>query len=407
MSGPRNQAYGLLAATLGVGALMTMTAGGGCVAIADIGDIEFGPSVGGAGGTSSSSGTGGTSTSSGTGGGGGSGGAPHSCDDNEQNGSETGIDCGGPDCPECAEDCTNGEDDDGNNLVDCEDSLCAGYHCVPEIPSGWSGPAALYLGDSGNNVPACDVAWPTETSADSGQMTVPAADCGACSCDPPTGSTCGMPGFWVWANPSCPGAAGASLVLAGEDMCTSYSGNSNDSVRAGVIPIVGGSCAASSGTPTFDPPSFAEQALLCDGATLGAGCAETGQVCVRRPQSPFGTTVCVSQAGDLACPSQDYTEKHLLVVSLTEGRTCSACSCDPPAGATCSGTTTAYTNQSCTQDAAVVPNDGTSCVNQPTSRSAMITNLSGPVGGSCASAGGQPGGTVTVDEAMTVCCLPE
>ncbi|MBW2455234.1 MAG: hypothetical protein JRI68_12020 [Deltaproteobacteria bacterium] len=405
MTEQKKPAWGILTGALGSGALWALLASGGCVAIADIGDIEFGPSTGGAGGTGTGGGTGGTTSSSGTGGDAGSGGGS-SCDDNEQNGQETGIDCGGPDCPECAEDCTNGEDDDGDNLVDCADPLCSGYHCAAAVPNGWSGPAAFYLGDSATALPTCDVAWPTETSGDAGAMSAPPASCGACGCNAPSGETCGVPSISIWLDPDCPGSANAVLPTNAPNSCLSFGGNSNDSFRVSIIPVTGGSCATTSGTPTIDPPSFAEAARVCDGATLGS-CHGSTEVCVRIPDSPFQAQVCVSQSGDVPCPAQDYTEKRLVVLGVTDTRSCSACTCDPPTGATCSGTTAVWTNQSCSQSPVTVPNDGATCINHPGGRSVEVTGVTGPTGGTCASGGGQPTGTATVADTLTVCCLPE
>jgi hypothetical protein len=79
-------------------------------------DATTSSSTTGAGGTSSSSGEGGAGPGGGAGGSGG--GAEPTCDDDEQNGQETDVDCGGPTCPDCA----FGEGCEGPN--DCETAVC-------------------------------------------------------------------------------------------------------------------------------------------------------------------------------------------------------------------------------------------------------------------------------------------
>ncbi len=46
------------------------------------------------------------------------------CSDGEQNGNETGVDCGGPDCPACPPTCTDGEQNGDEEGVDCGGSSC-------------------------------------------------------------------------------------------------------------------------------------------------------------------------------------------------------------------------------------------------------------------------------------------
>lgn len=95
----------LLAAACGDDEPDGATSGGGDSSTASLTSTTGGPATTSAGeGGSASSGSGGdgggaaTGTSSSAGGGGG---ATPTCTDLEQNGDETGVDCGGPDCPAC------------------------------------------------------------------------------------------------------------------------------------------------------------------------------------------------------------------------------------------------------------------------------------------------------------------
>ncbi len=59
--------------------------------------------------------------------------APPTCNDGIQNGNETGVDCGGPDCPACPPSCTDGIQNGNETGVDC-----GGPDCPPCDPT--SGP---------------------------------------------------------------------------------------------------------------------------------------------------------------------------------------------------------------------------------------------------------------------------
>ena len=77
------------------------------------------------------------------------------CTDGVQNGNETGVDCGGPDCPPCAPSCTDGIQNGNETGVDCGGPDCA--PCPPSDPT--AGPVNggstgtdmyIYSGLSGN-----------------------------------------------------------------------------------------------------------------------------------------------------------------------------------------------------------------------------------------------------------------
>ncbi len=407
MDQSRMKIWTQLSLALAAGGLFVSMVAGGCVAIADIDGIEIGTTGagattdGGSGGNGGSSGGSGGSAASG-----GSGGAEPTCQDDVKNGQETGIDCGGPDCPACVEDCTNGIDDDGNDLIDCADPLCPNYTCAPAPPPQWSGPVAFFVGTQGEALPECHAAWPTAVPGGSGTLDAPAAQCGACGCDPPAGATCDAPELQVWDVAACQGTVLTTFTIPVIGSCHSFGGTSNTSSIASTVPVSGGACPPTGGTATVDPATWSAPALVCDGATLGAGCATAQQVCLRQPDAPFGTSLCVTQAGDIDCPIEHYTDKTVIYGSLADDRDCSACTCDGPTGITCQGLTNVYSNQSCTLGEVTVPNDGASCTEAPGLKSVRFTVSSGPDGGSCDPSGGQPTGAATPGDGTTVCCIP-
>ncbi|MEW5850976.1 MAG: proprotein convertase P-domain-containing protein [Myxococcota bacterium] len=74
------------------------------------------------------------------------------CDNNTDDNGDTLVDCGDPLCTgdaACAEDCTNGTDDNGDTLADCNDPLCTGRPvCAEDCTNGSD--------DNGNSLVDCD-----------------------------------------------------------------------------------------------------------------------------------------------------------------------------------------------------------------------------------------------------------
>lgn len=364
-----------------------LLAAAGCVAIADIDHIEFE--------------TGTTSTGSG-------GGSTASCTDGVQNGQETGLDCGGPDCPPCDEDCTNGTDDNGDDLVDCADPICAGYHCVPPSPDdAWSGPVAFYFGTEAATV-TCGPAWAEQTSAYGGTLEARPADCNDCGCGEPGGGECEGPVLDLWIGDSCAGSmAHRELFANGADACHDLGTGSYGSARVSAILAYGGSCTPSGGGVSSLPEAtWSHQAVICGLPVQGGGCEEGTQICVRRPPSPFRPTVCVSQAGEHPCPAGPYSEHRVLYGSIDDKRGCTACQCGMAQGQTCDGSVFVYANETCTEDEFELP-AVLQCVGHSGIRSArfVITNEE-PFGGSCPTSGGEPTGAATAADPLTLCCLP-
>ena len=418
-----NQRTLSMSARIGLGAMAVALAGTaaamGCTAIANIGDIEFGPTSAGAsspGGSGTGAGaTGGTGVGAhggqgaagGQGGSGataGAGGTPPAptCFDGKQNGSELGIDCGGPDCAPCQEDCTDGVDNDGDGNTDCADSKCSGYTCATPPPQGWTGPVAFYVGSPNGVTPACDAAWPTAIAGHS-ILSAPAATCG-CTCGAAQGSSCGQPTLTVSSGSNCLTNNGS--YTPGEGQCLSM-GPTAPYAMTTPVPVTQGTCTATP-SKTITPASWGEEDLVCDGATLGKGCPDPDAVCVRKPQGPFSAGLCIAHDGDVSCPlNGPYATKHLIYDDVTDDRSCSNCSCDPASGATCAGNFTLYGNSGCSTQHDTLP-AGAPCTPVSNAHSLSFKHTSGPTVGSCSppAGAGQPTGTATPVGPRTVCCTP-
>ncbi len=380
------------------GALVLL--GHGCNAMLDIEHIEFGEPDAGGGAGPGGAGPGGSSA-------GGGNGASGLTPTGGVAGASTGTGTGtvGP------ENCTNGEDDNGDQLVDCEDPLCTDYRCVAEAPLGWSGPLALYIG-SDTNV-TCGGAWSTQAfSSGYGSLNAPAASCSGCNCGSPNGASCNIAPvdlFWLT---NCSSSSYDQTQAVGQpNVC--YLVNDADiiwwSARGQLSTASGGSCSPSGGDPTVQPTSYAQRALGCDGAPAGEGC--TAGLCVPIPEPPLSTPLCIAHSGDTNCPTGSYTQKYLSYQSVADTRDCTDCGCGSPQGMSCGSLTyfyVDYNNSNCWGSPVVAPHDGSTCVNlnMYDGPGSMEFIPGSPSGGYCSSSGGQPTGSATPAEPLTICCTP-
>ncbi|WP_373045406.1 fibrinogen-like YCDxxxxGGGW domain-containing protein [Vulgatibacter sp.] len=185
-----------------VAASLVVLVGAGCG-----GGEGSGGGAGGSGAAGGSGGTGGVGGSGGTGGTGGTGGgtAP-SCSDDEQNGDETDVDCGGS-CEPCAVGGSCESDDDCQSAW-CNEGSCGDPACDDGVRNGDETGA-----DCGGSCAPCEVGGTCEAGSDcesgactNGVCTAPSCtdgvkngvetglDCGGGDCDPcPPGEGCNFP----------------------------------------------------------------------------------------------------------------------------------------------------------------------------------------------------------------------
>ncbi len=103
---------------------------------------------------------------------------PPTCDDGIQNGQETGVDCGGPDCPACPPTCDDGIQNGQETGVDCGGPDCPA--CPPTCDDGIQNGQETGVDCGGPDCPACP---PTcDDGIQNGQET--GVDCGGPDCAP-------------------------------------------------------------------------------------------------------------------------------------------------------------------------------------------------------------------------------
>ncbi len=293
------------------------------------------------------------------------------------------------------EDCGNGQDDDGDGLVDCLDTLdCGAYRCVPAPPPAWNGPAAFGLRGT------CGFTWPALVPSGGSEIVAAPATCG-CSCGAPAGEVCSSAYVLLASDGGCgaPVYAGINAVNA----CANIPDVTASSMIAYAIQAVGGTCAP---LPSIDKPAptFAAEGTLCQGADLGAGCGT--ELCAPPPGA--GQSICVFQPGDLPCPGAAYTERTVVYRATTDTRGCSPCSCGPPAGSTCAGSTYIYSDSGCGAPYGPIPDNA---VCYPFGGAApigavLVAPAAAPAGGACGASPVAPVGEVVPSDPLTVCCLP-
>ena len=281
-----------------------------------------------------------------------------------------------------------------------------GGACTAAVPAGWPDQKLyeLYVGPSSATSPDCDPSFtqPVDLHAD---LVATDAVC-SCACNPGP-VACSAP--ISYRLNGCAGSACASANPV-QGQCTFLDPSACN-------PMVGDVVYATSGTPTptgsctptpsatLPTPAWNTSARAClsQAPQTTAGCNEG--LCQPAPSSPFHAKLCIAQHGDVSCPSDGYTEKSTLYGGATEGRSCSACSCGPVTGVTCSGSVDYWSNGTCNLAPQASQTLPFSCVDT-TGWHSFQENLTASGTPSCAPSGGQPQGSITPSDAWTFCCQP-
>jgi len=140
--------------------------------------------------------------------------------------------------------------------------------------------------------------------------------------------------------------------------------------------------------------------LACAGGGLGGGCGNKA-ACAAVSGAPFEAGLCIYRTGDLSCPN-GFGNKYLYVNNVIDTRGCTPCFCGGGT-ATCSATTTVYSDSACATSVADVPDNG-SCVDAASASSIKVHVTKS---GSCPPDGGSSKGSLQEGPSMTtVCCVP-
>jgi hypothetical protein len=308
--------------------------------------------------------------------------------------------------------------------------------CAPKIPSGWTGPIALY--DPGANAAApppspvaCvsdseyTTALPSAGSTQLGNYSLVGATNLGCSCGScgaaPTAITCTNPTVSLSYEP-CGDTAGNLFYgpATAPTACTSTGsggGHPTTSVTVALSTTAPtGTCAAPSTKETgawTAATGWLGTGSACSTGKAGSsypsgtagGCTGT-DICVPPPPSTFnGGTVCIFFNGKAACPAgSGYTTEHDYFTD-NDSQTCdfSSCACNAT-GLTCSPEVTVSGTSSCsgtsTMSNLAVGCTGIANYGPPTYLSTTTTSS-----GSCTLSGtAVANGSVVTTGQVTVCC---
>ena len=265
-----------------------------------------------------------------------------------------------------------------------------GAVCVPAAPEGWQGPIAAYVGEQ--PAPDCGDGWSTDLDAFAGGVSGDVS-CSACVCGGADGAGCGVPDLGVYSASNC-GTKILDIILQ-PNTCKQLA--NYDYMNRGPVPVIAGSCAPSGGGASPTEPVWEQYARLCRW-TSNDSC-DAG-VCQAAPGAGYHWP-CFFQEGEHACPGD--LEQQTIQVSATDTRSCSSCACGTPTGGQCEGTVWAYPT-SCNVNGVSVA-DAPNCSIDLSDGFAYAKYVPGlTVPGTCAPSGGQPEGTITPAEPVTVCC---
>jgi hypothetical protein len=328
-------------------------------------------------------------------------------------------------CPFAAlPECSDTGSDGGDASADGPIESCAGQgQCLPIPPGYWENPSLVWIGQA-LQAPPCPEAAPKEAFNLFADLNAPDL-CGACQCDPPTGS-CGLPATLTAraatcadvgpATPATPfdppdggwdGGCTASDAVDGGQLCDG--GACVQSLTIGPLIVNDVGCASTQAPVTKDPPTWGMSARVCRGAPFGA-CGNDGLVCSPSPAPGFH--VCVYQMGIMDCTDPllaPYTEKHVFYQKFHDTRDCSPCACGPPVGSACSTLIKTYSDSACSLeiDSAQIDSSGSLC-HDVLAGSALGSKSASPptyTPGTCQPSGG-PTGSAVQDQPQTFCCIP-
>lgn len=277
---------------------------------------------------------------------------------------------------------------------------CA-QQCVPAPPAGWLG---LGFVDDKPQL-GCGPDWPDSLALFRDTDIKPGMTKCDCSCDAPSGVGCRTT---LTCGPSACFAAGTETVV--DAACTPVGGvmaMNTEGCKASTIDAHGGSCKPqSSGTIGAATWSAASRACL---RASGGGCAN-GDWCV--PPLPALAKACIVKAGVSACPSAYPNQQKVFDGKLDDTRACGGtCTCDAPAGASCSCggscSVDVFSTADCGGSATVTVTPGGSCITALWNGTSGSGKLHGATasGGMCTPSGAATVvGAITPSGPITVCC---
>ncbi len=244
------------------------------------------------------------------------------------------------------------------------DVQCDG-HCLRRVDAPWAGPVLLWTGPAIGEVPGCPKATTRADWTGYADLDIPPMTCPACACDPPSGK-CGLPETLTASSDACNTSSGTQSKFgppAGWDgSCTADNaiqagakcngGPCVKSLTVAPLTLTETGCTPHATEEMSEPasPAWKTTAIMCQPRSCGG---EESACIPEAGSSPLGWETCIATSGEgLECPSP-YAVKHVFYAHFQDQRTCSECTCAPPAGSQCISTLAVYQDSACKGPAAI------------------------------------------------------
>jgi hypothetical protein len=253
--------------------------------------------------------------------------------------------------------------------------------CSEATPPGWD--RIGVLADSTADCPAGTLAVERKENPIASERACP---CVSCTVDEP---------------PEC--AVGTIPTFFGGQACTT-TGVVLDNPNDGACDVFqGGGILQSYFKATPPPPSSAGTCSSVATPDDAAVSATAVRLCVATCEGSLcgvsGVTDCIAADGDVGCPSGPFESRRVVAASVSVS--CASCPCT--VSATCSGVLTCYSDQSCAEQVAALPVDGT-C--NATGANQVPIGSYAYAATAQASCTNEPfaAATIVVEDVQTVCC---
>lgn len=291
---------------------------------------------------------------------------------------------------------------------------CTGqFACVPSVPSGWAGPFEVYASSGAS--PPCSANFAGPAYDGNNNLAAKPAVCG-CGCGNATGITCSTPPISFYGQVVTGNTCTSSNYCAALNLqpgvctyvppqCSAVLMTSQDMSAGASVPTITNASCPPMPSVAVTPVAWGINARACVSSLPAAAVDCTaGSVCAPVAASPFGSQLCISQPGNVACPATGYTAGQVFYGSVSDGRACTRCSCGNVSGASCSATVgvSSSTNATCSSNTiSYIAPFSCDAVQQGADFRLTVTTSGG-----CTASTVSSTGTVTPATPTTFCCLP-
>lgn len=305
------------------------------------------------------------------------------------------------------------------------DEVCP-WACTPTGGAGFGPfPSYVWFGEETDQPPPPLGAWKWTSWVDV-KLKVPT--CPTCSCVAPTNSNegCVLPTVWNVESKACQELSSPSVTPFDPPMNWTGSCTSTNPIAEGLMcegepcvesfvlqpPTIAQCVAASVMPPDGQPVDFLDHTRVIEyvSSSNGPSCSSTSN-CIAPP--PTGYNLClVANEVEVALPCPEgWTDRRTGWREVTNTRTCSACTCGAPEGASCTVRASVYANDACTDERGnmmLTSTDAAQCIDLAvgTALGSKTAEVLAYQPGTCAPSTSEVLGEVTFAHPVTYCCVP-